>query len=54
MAWIFWLFRPIMASKTFAKLDMVGTGPETIGKALLPAVDAKELPKRYGGEAEGF
>ena len=54
MAWIFWLFRPIMASKTFAKLEMVGTGAETIGKALLPDIDAKELPKRYGGEAEGF
>ena len=54
MAWIFWIFKPLMASKTFAKLEVVGTGADTIGKALLPAVDAKELPKQYGGEAEGF
>ncbi|KAG8954115.1 Non-classical phosphatidylinositol transfer protein (PITP) [Tulasnella sp. 419] len=54
MAWVFWAFKPFVSSQTFAKLQMVGRGPETIAKELLPAIDKSELPKRYGGEAEGF
>lgn len=52
--WIFWLFKPLISAQTLAKMSVVGTGPQTIGKELLPFVDAKELPKRYGGEAEAF
>ncbi|PAV19650.1 CRAL TRIO domain-containing [Pyrrhoderma noxium] len=52
--WIFWLFKPLVSAQTLAKMSVVGTGPATIGKDLLPHIDAKELPKRYGGEAEAF
>ncbi|KAL5531370.1 hypothetical protein ACEPAG_4247 [Sanghuangporus baumii] len=52
--WIFWLFRPIISAQTLAKMSVVGTGANTIGKELLTVIDAKELPKRYGGEAEAF
>ncbi|KAI0825493.1 CRAL/TRIO domain-containing protein [Irpex lacteus] len=52
--WIFWLFKPLLSAKTFAKMNVVGTGKSTVSAALLPVIDAKELPKRYGGEAEGF
>ncbi|EJD07682.1 CRAL/TRIO domain-containing protein [Fomitiporia mediterranea MF3/22] len=52
--WIFWLFKPIISAQTLAKMSVVGTGAQVIGKELLPIVDAKELPKRYGGEADAF
>jgi len=52
--WIFWLFKPLVSAQTLAKMSVVGRGPEVIGKELLPLIDAKELPKRYGGEAEAF
>ena len=48
------LFRPIISAQTLAKMSVVGTGAQAIGKELLPIVDAKELPKRYGGEADAF
>lgn len=54
MAWMFWAFKTFLSSKTFAKFNMIGTGRKTIGAALLPVIDAKELPKRYGGEAEAW
>ncbi|KAJ3732104.1 CRAL-TRIO domain-containing protein [Lentinula guzmanii] len=54
MTWIFWLFKPLIPSATLAKMSVVGSGASTIGKALLPEIDAKQLPKRYGGEAEAF
>jgi len=54
MAWIFWFFKSFLPTKTFEKFSMVGTGPKAIGTALLPIIDPKELPKRYGGEAEDF
>lgn len=54
MAWIFWLFKPLIPAKTLAKFSMVGSGPQTIGNALLPIINAKELPKQYGGEAGDF
>jgi len=54
MAWIYWAFKPFVSSQTFAKLNVVGKGPAAIGKELLPLVDPTELPKRYGGQAEGF
>lgn len=54
MTWIFWLFKPLISANTLAKLNVVGSGTATIGAALLPVIDAKELPKRYGGEAEAF
>ncbi|EPQ56610.1 CRAL/TRIO domain-containing protein [Gloeophyllum trabeum ATCC 11539] len=54
MTWIFWLFKPLMSANTLAKMSVVGSGPNAIGKALLPHIDAKELPKKYGGEAPDF
>lgn len=54
LTWIYWLFKPIVPAKTFAKLKVVGTGPNTIGKELLPYVDASELPTTYGGQAAGL
>lgn len=54
MAWIFWAFKAIMSAKTFGKLNMVGTGRSTIAAALLPHIDGKQLPKRYGGEADAW
>ena len=35
-------------------MSVVGIGPTTIGKALLPLVDADELPERYGGKAKAW
>ena len=54
LTWIFWLFKPIIPSATLSKMSVVGSGPYTVGKALLPLIDTKQLPKRYGGEAEAF
>ena len=54
MTWIFWLFKPLLSAKTLAKLNVVGSGPATIGAALLPVIDATELLKRYGGEVEAL
>jgi len=52
--WMFWLFKPLLSAKTLAKMSVVGSGPQTIGGALLPIVDTKQLPTRYGGEAGDF
>lgn len=52
MTWIFWLFKPVLPAATLAKMKVVGHGPSTIGKELLPLVDDKELPAQYGGVAE--
>ncbi|TFY51001.1 hypothetical protein EVG20_g11217, partial [Dentipellis fragilis] len=54
MTWIFWIFKAIVPSATFAKMRVVGSGPQTIGKELLPIVAKDQLPKRYGGDAEAF
>ena len=54
MSWVFWAFKAILSAKTFAKLNMVGTGRSTIGAALLPYIDEKQLPQKYGGEAKGW
>ncbi|KAG6902585.1 hypothetical protein C0995_014592 [Termitomyces sp. Mi166 len=54
MNWIFWVFKPLLPAATLAKMSVVGTGHHALRKALLPIIDAKELPKRYGGEAEGW
>ena len=54
MAWVFWVFKALVPAKTMEKFSMVGTGAKTIGAELLPIIDAKELPKRYGGEAPDF
>lgn len=35
-------------------MSVVGTGHHAIQKALLPYIDAKQLPKKYGGEADTF
>ncbi|KAK1235681.1 Non-classical phosphatidylinositol transfer protein (PITP) [Marasmius sp. AFHP31] len=54
LSWIFWLFKPILPAATLAKMSVVGSGSYSIGKALLPFVSAEDLPKKYGGKAEGF
>ncbi|KAL0059394.1 Non-classical phosphatidylinositol transfer protein (PITP) [Marasmius tenuissimus] len=54
LSWIFWLFKPILPAATLAKMSVVGSGSYSIGKALLPFVSAEELPKKYGGKAQGF
>ncbi len=51
---MFWLFKPLLSAQTLAKMTVVGTGSQTIGVELLPFVDADELPKRYGGNADAF
>ncbi|KAF9006036.1 CRAL-TRIO domain-containing protein [Cyathus striatus] len=52
--WIFWVFKPVISANTLAKMSVVGTGTHAINKALIPFIDAKELPERYGGEAKAF
>ncbi|KAN0113855.1 CRAL-TRIO domain containing protein [Russula decolorans] len=52
MTWIFWLFKPVLSPATLAKMKVVGHGPSTIGKELLPLIDDKELPAQYGGVVE--
>ncbi|KAI0083848.1 CRAL-TRIO domain-containing protein [Irpex rosettiformis] len=52
--WIFWLFKPLLSAKTFAKMNVVGTGVSTVSAALLPAIGEAELPERYGGQAKAF
>lgn len=32
----------------------VGRGKETVAKKLLEIIDAEQLPKQYGGKANGF
>ncbi|KAG6812738.1 hypothetical protein H0H92_000955 [Tricholoma furcatifolium] len=54
MNWIFWAFKPLLPAATLAKMSVVGTGHHALQKALLPIIDAKELPKQYGGEADGW
>ncbi|KAG5647504.1 hypothetical protein DXG03_009441 [Asterophora parasitica] len=54
MNWIFWIFKPLLPAATLAKMSVVGTGTHALKKALVPFIDAKELPKQYGGEAAGF
>ncbi|KAJ3521781.1 hypothetical protein NMY22_g12167 [Coprinellus aureogranulatus] len=54
MTWIFWAFKAIIPSATLAKMAVVGSSTSALRSALLPHIDAKQLPKRYGGEAEAF
>ncbi|KAG1723836.1 CRAL TRIO domain-containing protein [Suillus paluster] len=54
LTWIFWIFKPLLSAATVAKMSVVGSGPKTIGSALLPVIPADQLPKRYGGDADGF
>ncbi|TFY80038.1 hypothetical protein EWM64_g3974 [Hericium alpestre] len=54
MTWIFWIFRVIVPSATFAKMKVIGSGPTAIGKEMLLLVPKDQLPKRYGGDAEPF
>jgi len=53
MTWIFWMFKPVLPPATLAKMKVVGHGPRTIGKELLPLVDSRELPEQYGGDVAG-
>ncbi|TFK26196.1 CRAL/TRIO domain-containing protein [Coprinopsis marcescibilis] len=51
--WIFWAFKPLMPAATLAKMSVVGSGTRALSGALLPYIDATELPERYGGQAKG-
>ncbi|KXN92388.1 Phosphatidylinositol transfer protein SFH5 [Leucoagaricus sp. SymC.cos] len=52
--WIFWAFKPLLPAATLAKMSVVGTGTHAIHKALSPFISDEELPKHYGGYAQGF
>jgi hypothetical protein len=54
LTWIFWIFKPLLSAATVAKMSVVGSGPKVIGTVLLPLIPADQLPKRYGGDADGF
>ncbi|KIK78506.1 hypothetical protein PAXRUDRAFT_163858 [Paxillus rubicundulus Ve08.2h10] len=54
LAWIFWLFKPLLSTATLAKMTVVGSGHRVIGAALLPIIDEAKLPKKYGGVAVDF
>ena len=54
MTWIFWIFKPLISANTLAKMSVVGSGTSAVSQALLPIIDVKELPERYGGDAEAF
>jgi len=54
LSWIFWFFKPFVSAQTLAKMNVVGSGAQTIGKELLPVIGASELPKRYGGQSDGW
>ena len=54
MSWVFWLFKSLVSSQTFSKMSVVGSGQHSVKKALEEVIDEKEIPKRYGGQAEGF
>jgi hypothetical protein len=54
LTWIFWFFKSLVSAQTFAKMSVVGSGHHTIRRALEQVIDVKEIPKRYGGQAEGF
>ena len=51
MNWMFWLFKPLLPAKTLAKMTVVGTNRREIFDILSTTIDSKELPKRYGGNA---
>jgi hypothetical protein len=48
------LFKPLLAPKTFAKMEVVGTSQHAIKKAFLHFIDVDNIPERYGGNAEAF
>jgi hypothetical protein len=54
LSWIFWLFKSLVSAQTFAKMSVVGSGHHAIAKALGEVISIEEIPKRYGGKAEGF
>ena len=54
LTWMYWFFKNLVNPRTFAKMQVVGTGKATILAAFVPFIDTKELPKRYGGEADAF
>ncbi|KAF7983339.1 hypothetical protein HWV62_22299 [Athelia sp. TMB] len=54
LSWIFWLFKSLVAARTFAKMSVVGSGHHEIKKALSEVIDENQIPKRYGGLADGF
>jgi hypothetical protein len=48
------VMKPLISSATLSKMSVVGTSHHAIKKALSEVIDVKELPKKYGGKAEGF
>jgi phosphatidylinositol transfer protein SFH5 len=35
-------------------MAVVGTGAHAIGKELTPYIDEQQLPRKYGGQADGW
>jgi len=52
LTWIFWVFTKALSPATQAKMSVIGSGPATISKELLPIIDKSQLPKRYGGDGD--
>ena len=46
------MFTKALSPATQAKMSVVGSGPATISKELLPIIDKSQLPKRYGGDGD--
>jgi phosphatidylinositol transfer protein SFH5 len=46
--------KPLISANTVAKMSVVGSGQQAVGKALLPHIDPDQLPTRYGGKASAF
>ena len=52
--WFFRFLKPLLSANMWARVSVVGRGTAGISKALLQIIDPKELPKRYGGDAQAF
>jgi hypothetical protein len=46
--------RHLTAPQTFAKMQVVGTGAEAIGKELSQVIDLSELPIKYNGQSDSI
>ena len=54
LSWIFWAFKAVVPAATFKKMSVVGTGEKEICKTLKEHVDEGQIPRRYGGGADGW
>jgi hypothetical protein len=51
---MYWIFKPLVSPATLERMQIVGSGRHEVHDALLAVIDADELPRKYGGVAEGF